>query len=367
MKRLLCILSGMNAGGAETFLMKIYRALDRSKYQMDFCINVKEKCFYEDEILEMGGRIYRISSKSENLKAFKNGLANIVKDNAYDYVMRITSSTMGFMDLMIAKKSGATVCCARSSNASDGGSFKSKIVHILGRILYRKYVDVAIAPSDLAAIYTFGRESYENGTVHILHNAVDLDIFKYSEMNRAVVRNELGISEEKVVIGHIGRFNEQKNHRFLIEVFAEISKQYNNAMLLLVGTGNLQDAVKQQVNDSGLSDKVVFAGVRTDIPAVLSAMDVFVMPSFYEGMPNTVIEAQATGLPCVIANTITTEANITGLVEYLPLGDRTEWATTTLKAISSKRVDTKKFFFKNKYDIKSATEQFVELIFNDKG
>lgn len=94
MKRLLCILSGMNAGGAETFLMKIYRALDRSKYQMDFCINVKEKCFYEDEILEMGGRIYRISSKSENLKAFKNGLANIVKDNAYDYVMRITSSTM---------------------------------------------------------------------------------------------------------------------------------------------------------------------------------------------------------------------------------------------------------------------------------
>ena len=122
MKRVLCLLSGMNAGGAEGFLMKVYRTLDKSAYQMDFCINVKEKCFYEEEILAMGGRIYRIPSKSEDLKEFKRQLTAIVKREGYDNVLRITSSAMGFMDLKIAKKAGARVCCARSSNASDGGA-----------------------------------------------------------------------------------------------------------------------------------------------------------------------------------------------------------------------------------------------------
>ena len=365
MKRLLCILSGMNAGGAETFLMKVYRSIDRTKYQMDFCINTKEKCFYEDEILEMGGKIYRIPSKSENLKIFKRELYNIVKSNEYNYVLRITSSTMGFMDLMIAKKAGTQVCSARSSNASDGGSWKSRIAHAIGRLLYRKYVDVAIAPSDLAAIYTFGKKEYKTGKVDILHNAVDLGVFSYSVNARDTVREEFGISKDQLVIGHIGRFSEQKNHRFLIKVFSEISKKRDDAVLLLIGKGELQDEIERQASDYGISDKVIFAGVRSDIPSVLSAMDIFVMPSFYEGMPNTVIEAQATGLPCVIADTITKQANITDLVVYLPLGNSTEWADAVLGATTHERADTKVMFIRNKYDIDSVAEKFVGLIFKD--
>lgn len=161
MKRLLCILSGMNAGGAETFLMKIYRNMDLTLYQMDFCINVKEKCFYEDEISDLGGKIYRIPSKSENLTEFKKQLYSIIKDNEYDRVFRISSNAMGFMDLKIARKAGANVCIARSSNSSDGKSLKSKIMHALGKILYSRYIDVKIAPSDLSAIYTFGKKAYK--------------------------------------------------------------------------------------------------------------------------------------------------------------------------------------------------------------
>ncbi len=364
MKRLLCLLSGMNVGGAETFLMKIYRTLDKRKYQMDFCINVKEKCFYEDEILGMGGKIYRIPSKSENLKEFKKQLSAIVKEQNYQYVMRITSSAMGFLDLQIAKKAGAKVCIARSSNASDGGALKAYMVHRLGRLLYGKYVDVKIAPSDLAAKYTFGEKSYASGQVHILHNAVDVDLFQYSPEKRTLIRNELGIPEYARVIGHIGRFMAQKNHDFLLDIFSEIRKKDENALLLLVGKGELEEQIRQKVRALDLEASVLFVGVRSDIPDVLSAMDVFVFPSLYEGMPNTIIEAQANGLTCVISDTITREADITGLVSYLPLTvSPAVWAEAAF--CDTVRQSQKAAFMEKRYDIYSVVKDFMDMVFQE--
>lgn len=363
MKRLLCILSGMNAGGAETFLMKIYRNIDRTKYQMDFCINVREKCFYEDEINSLGGIIHRIPSKSENLKEFKRQLTYVIKNNKYDYVLRITSSAMGFMDLKIAKKAGARVCCARSSNSSDGGSLKSLVVHRLGQLFYHKYIDVAIAPSDLAAQYTFGKKAFECGNVKILHNAIDLNVYRYDFEKRNKIRQEFKIDENVTVIGHVGRFDNQKNHKFLAEIFNELLKKRNNAVLMLVGKGTLESEIKQQVANYGISDKVIFTGVRSDVPDILSSMDVFVMPSFYEGMPNTVIEAQATGLPCVIADTITRGADITGLVKYHSLDNPQQWVHEILNVSESERIETAEMFISKKYDIQSVTEEFIESVF----
>ena len=155
-------------GGAETFLMKLYRNLDREKYQMDFCINVKEKSFYEDEILSLGGRIFRIPPKSQNLKEFKKQLYELIKKERYEYVLRVCSNAIGFMELKIAKSAGAKVCAVRSSNSSDGGSLKVKLLHMLGKVLYNKYIDVRIAPSDLAAKHTFGERAYKNGKVNTL-------------------------------------------------------------------------------------------------------------------------------------------------------------------------------------------------------
>lgn len=361
MKRLLCLISGMNTGGAETFLMKIYRQLDRTKYQMDFCVNVPEKCFYEDEILAMGGRMYRIPSKSENRKEFVRQLHELVKTQKYEYVLRITSNAMGFLDLKVAQKAGARICAARSSNSSDGAGWKPWLAHRLGRLLYGKYVDVKFAPSDLAAKYTFGEKAYRDGKITILHNAVDLDVFHYDVAGRNAVRAEFGITEDTLLIGHVGRFALQKNHAFLIQIFAEIVKQRPSAKLLLVGKGELEQALRQQIADMGLSDKVIFAGVRADIPQILSAMDVFVFPSFYEGMPNTVIEAQATGLPCVVADTITREADITGLVAYLPLKEPQVWARQAIDAGYKTRKNTTQDFLAHKYDIPSIAEEFIRL------
>ena len=365
MKRLLCILSNMNSGGAETFLMKVYRKLDREKYQMDFCINVQEKCFYEDEIIELGGKVFRIPPKSKSVKNFKKDLTKIVKENGYNYVLRITSTAMGFMDLKIAKKAGAKICSARSSNSSDGVGLKPFVAHRLGRVLYSNYVDVKFAPSDLAGEYTFGKKAVKRGEVTSLHNAVDLNIYKYYPNEREKLREEFNV-QNKLVVGHVGRFSEQKNHAYLLDVFNEIKKQNQNAVLMLVGgNGNLEGQVRKKVQNLGLERDVIFTGVRSDVPCLMSAMDVFVMPSFFEGMPNTVIESQATGLPCIIADTITREANITGLVEYLPLENPVLWAEKALNALSKERMDTKQIFIDKKYDVESTVESFVKLVFGE--
>lgn len=364
-KRLLCIIGNMNAGGAETFLMKMYRSIDRSKYQMDFCINTNNECFYEDEIKTLGGKIYRISAKSQSIKLFKNGLSDCIKSGNYKYVLRITSSAMGFMDLKIAKKAGAKICSARSSNSNDGKSIKAKAAHVLGKLLYRKYADVKIAPSDLAAKYTFGKKAYRRGEVHILHNALDLNVYSFDEQTRNHIRKEFSISDNVKIIGHVGRFMSQKNHSFLLDIFNEIHKQNQNTVLMLVGKGELEDKIKEKIKALNLEDSVIFTGVRSDIPALLSAMDVFVFPSFYEGMPNTVIEAQATGLPCLIADTITKEANVTGLVRYMPLKAPEEWAKEALNMISDTRMQTKEIMIENGYDIESVSMEFVRLVFGE--
>lgn len=365
MKRLLCIISGMNAGGAETFLMKVYRQLDRTQYQMDFCINVPEKCFYEDEITAMGGRIFRIPTKSQNRKEFVRHLSCLVAEESYDYVLRITSNAMGFWDLKIAKKAGAKICAARSSNSADGGSWKSWLAHRVGKLLFMPYVDVKFAPSDLAAVYTFGKKNYRSGNVTILHNAVDLSVFHYDADGRSQIRREYGLTPDTLVVGHVGRFDLQKNHGFLLEVFSQIAEQKPNAVLLLVGKGELEPEIREKAETLGIADRVIFTGVRSDIPQILSAMDVFVFPSLYEGMPNTVIEAQATGLPCVIADTITREADITGLVEYLPLSDPEHWAKVALEAAKQPRRDTRQDFLEHRYDIQSTVEDFVKLCFGE--
>lgn len=359
MNRLLGILNNMNMGGAETFLMKVYRTIDRSEYQMDFCISVAKKCDYEDEILQMGGRIFRVVPKSENKKEFKKQLTKIIKENSYKNVLRITSNAAGFWDLKIAKKAGAEHTVARSSNADDG-SFVQNVIHRIGKLLWMRYVDVKIAPSDLAAEYTFGKKSVESGEVKMLNNGLDLSVFRYDEQARAAVRKEFDIPQNAEVIGHIGRFNTQKNHLFLIDIFKAYLKSHPGSYLMLTGTGALEEQIKDRVFDLGIQDNVIFTGLRKDIPALLSAFDLLILPSLYEGMPNVVIEAQACGLPCVLSDTITREADLSGRLVYLPLSDEQSWAAHAEKALRGGRIAADM----SEYDIRRVSAQFCDYCFN---
>lgn len=362
MKRLLCLIGQMNRGGAETFLMKIYRTLDRNLYQMDFCVNVYSLCDYDDEILLLGGKIFRIPAKSSNFFKYRNELKKIVHENNYESVLRITSNAVGFLDLKIAKKAGAKKCSCRSSNSSDEGNLIASLMHLGGRLLWSKYIDTMIAPSDLAAKYTFGKRNYLNGRVTILKNGLDFGQYSFDEQGRNAVRAEFNISPDTLVVGHVGRFNKQKNHRFLLEIFKEYCQNNPNSLLLLVGKGDLKSNIIEYSRQLDIDKKVVFAGIRTDIQNVLSAMDCFLFPSFYEGMPNAIIEAQVNGLPCIISDSITEEVRISNLVEFNSLSNpASDWSSMVQNA--PKRIKGTPIKLDPSYEIHSVTNQFIDCVF----
>lgn len=286
----------MNTGGAETFLMKMYRALDREKYQMDFCVN-SDKNFYEKEILALGGKIYKVPAKSQSLPGWYRETKRVIRENGYRYVIRVCDHSLAALDLLAARRGGADHLIMRSSNASSGSRMKV-FLHKMFRFLAVSVPTVKLAPSTEAAEYTFGKGCVDNGDVVLLHNAIDTDVYHFDPEGRERVRKELGL-EGMFVVGHVGRFNQQKNHDFLLDVFYALQKKKPEARLVLVGQGELEEQIHQKARALGIEQYVVFAGVRNDVPQLMSAFDVFLFPSLYEGMPNTVIEAQATGLPCL--------------------------------------------------------------------
>lgn len=340
--------------------MKVSRSLPPEEYQIDFIVSEDGGC-YTQEVLDRGGRIYTVPKRTEDFWGVMRGIRNIVRDNHYEKVLKLGNPPIAVFDLIAARCGGAKCLAMRSCNALTGLPWHSRVLDALLRPVLNLVANVKIAPSMLAAEYTFGnRAAHKN--VHLLHNGVDLNFFRYDAEGRRKIREEFSL-EDKLVVGHVGRFHKQKNHRYLLEVFAKIRALREDAVLLLVGTGELEQPIRDRIQELGIGEAVIFAGQRFDIPQLLSAMDVFVFPSLYEGMPNTVIEAQATGLPCVIADTITREANITGLVQYLPLEQTPEyWAQTALSAVLTERPDTAPDFLEHGYDIEGVAKELLRLL-----
>lgn len=363
MKRILCIVGSMDAGGAETFLMKLYRAVDTQQYQFDFCVSVEREGFYDNEIIKRGGRIYHVIPKSKNpIKAFYM-VYRCVKENNYKSVLRVSQHSLSALELLAAKFGGAKILAFRSSNTNTGGSVISQKLHKVFQFLPIRIANVKIAPSKVAAKFMFGKNYYKDSQVHIIKNALNLDLYRYKIKNRIKKRSELGIGN-KFVVGHIGRFTEQKNHEFLLEIFAELSRTRDDSILILIGKGELENIFRNKVKELGLTDKVLFLGVKKDIQDFLMAMDILVLPSLYEGMPNVVIEAQATGLPCLVSDKITNEVRITKLVNQIPL-IRKLWLDEL--TVFRKKDEREKYelILKNKgYDISEVSKIFVNLVFN---
>lgn len=350
----------MNMGGAETFLMKIYREIDRTKYQMDFCVN--DVGYYDEEIIDKGGHIFTIPMKTRYpIKSFK-AISDIVKENKYEYVLRVNEHSLATIDLIAGKIGGAKVLAMRSSNASSEGSL-TKMLHYLFRWMTLIVPNVKIAPSELAAHYTFGSRGCKD-TV-IIKNGLDIQKFSYNDKSRNEFRSEYGL-KENIVIGHIGRFSEQKNHKFLIDIFKAFSDFHSEARLVMIGSGPLLESTKEYAKALKIQDKCLFMGQRSDIDKVLCGFDIFVFPSLYEGMPNTVIEAQCAGLKCLISNTITEEAIITPLVmnNDLSFGAQ-DWAKKIdeMLCMEVNREQFSSSLEQAGYAISDVVDKFVQCIF----
>lgn len=363
-KRLLCIIGNMDAGGAETFLMKVFRAINKDVYVMDFCVSKTTKGFYDEEIIANGGKIHYSPPKTRNFIVSFFSIAKIVKVHGYSHVLRISPHSLGVIDLIAAKFGGAEKVILRSANTKVSGGFFGRLTHGLFKSLSKTLPDLMIAPSTEAALHMFGKTNTNKGKVLILKNGLPIEKFIFDDLSRKEKRNQMNL-DSKIVIGHIGRFHYQKNHSFLIDVFLKILLIEPKSVLLLVGDGHLRSEIEARVERLGIKESVCFTGIRSDVRDLLMAMDVFLFPSHYEGMPNTVIEAQATGLPCVVSDSITKEVGLSDLVFFESLESDAEiWAKKVIMTSKINRSKEVISILKEKgYDIEDVVNIFLKNVF----
>ena len=358
MKRILFIMGNMGLGGAETHIMKVYRTVNRNVFQFDFVLNVKEKCYYEDEIYELGGKCYRITPKSSSILQNYNELKKIIREFQYKIVFKCGEHAMSWTEMKAAKDGGASIRIIRSTNSKAGNSLLNRILHYLSRPLLNHYITNRVAPSIEAAKWLFGPTFYKSTT--IVNNGVDIEEYQFNILKRNELRNKLHIKKDSIVLGHVGRFSQQKNHVFLINLLSALQNTSDKYFLLLVGEGDMQEKIKSLCKEKGLLGNVFFVGNQKDMQAYYSVMDFFLLPSFYEGLPNVAIEAQANGLHCMLSDTITREVDITGKNWFGEIWNADEWIKY-LKNQNPVREDPYQAFFKRKYDIESVTKVYTDM------
>ena len=333
--RVLHILQRMEAGGTQALLMNIYRKIDRTKVQFDFLVVYKEKQFYDDEIEKMGGHVYKLSFREDlNLPKFQKDLAVFFVQHHEYKIVHCHAYTIGYFCLKAAKKAGIPVRIAHSHNNETVHDIKYLPKLFMQRMFTKNATDL-FACSEEAGKYLFKDKPFQ-----VLKNAIDSQNFIADVDTRNAIRKELGL-KDKFVVGHVGRLHPQKNHDFLIDVFAEIKKKKSDAELILVGTGPLEEKVKSKVAEKGLSDCVHFLGNRKDMNRIYQAMDVFVFPSLFEGLGIVAIEAQAAGVPIVCSEGLPPETDITPIYRKLLLSDGEEkWANTALEMAQNLKAHT---------------------------
>ncbi|UOR13801.1 glycosyltransferase family 1 protein [Halobacillus amylolyticus] len=335
--RVLHVVVNMNRGGAETLIMNLYRNIDRSKVQFDF-LTCKEGVF-DSEITSMGGVIHRIPYVTDvGHQGYKKALANFFQTNQTYKIVHSHMDKMSGIVLHAAKKARVPVRIAHSHNTRSEGGIASQLYKFLAGSTIRQHATHLYACSNAAAKWLFGGRSDQ---AFILKNGVDCDRFIYSTEARTKIREQLGLEHNSFVLGHVGRFAQQKNHLFLIDVFAKLTKVHPNTRLILVGDGPLKSQIKEKITELGIESKVKVLGVRKDIHRLLQAYDLFVFPSLHEGLPVTLIEAQNAGLPCIIADTITSEVDMgLNLVRRLSLKEQKLWLNAIQEQISKTPVRT---------------------------
>lgn len=324
--RVLNVLGTTNLGGAESRVMELYRALDKSKVQFDFLVHTQQEGQYSDEIRRLGGRIYSVPRfKVLNLFQYKKALRKFFEEH-HDYAAvhgHMTSTASIY--LPIAKKAGIPMTIAHARSAGVDQGIKGLMTKLIRRPLkYR--ADHCFTCSCEAGVAVYGRKWVQQGKVLTVPNAIDTRRFAYDAEVRSRVRDELGLSD-KFVIGHVGRFSFMKNHSFLIDIFAEFCKMREDAALVLIGKGELEDEIREKVKSKGLEDRVHFLGNHFDVERYYQAFDYFVFPSTFEGFPGSVAEAQAAGLRCLVSDQVTREVALTELVTYKSIDEpAANWA-----------------------------------------
>ena len=359
-----------NPGGVENVIMNYYRKLNRKKYQFDFLCNTN-KVAYSDEINSLGGKIYKIVARSNNRKEYKKQINEFFKNHSKEYnTIWVNVCSLANIDyLKYAKKYGIKYRIIHSHNSQNMDSKLRGILHKINKIFIKKYATDFWACSDDAGEWFYDKSIINSNRYLVVNNAIDIDKFKYNEDIRNKYRKELNI-ENKIVIGNVGRLHFQKNQSFAIDIYNKLQKNNNNVIMLIIGQGEDYDKLKSKVDSLNLQDKVIFLGVRNDIPELMQAMDIFLFPSVFEGLGLVLIESQASGLLTYASSNV-----IPDLVKmdderfkFISLNDKpSEWAKIIIKDFPKirDRKSNDECIKKAGYDINTEIKK-IEKYFNRK-
>lgn len=332
MVKVLQVTSKLFRGGAEAFIMNVYRNIDRTQMQFDFLVFHDEREYYEDEIEGLGGRVYHVPiMEGANLMRRKRMLDAFFDEHHEYAAVHCHMAALGRDVLRSAAEHGIE----RRFSHSHIADFERTPRNIVKQAFQRGFGECAT--KRLACSRTAGEFMYPGKDFDVVNNGIDVVKFAFDAARRDAFRASHGFSESDRLVGHVGRFELMKNHGFLIDTFAVLARSDEHAHLLLAGDGSLRQDVEKKANDLGLAGRVRFLGLLDDMPSFYDGIDCFVMPSLFEGLPFSAIEAQCSGLPCMLSDRITDEVAITDLVEYLPLEAGAEvWADGIEHALGRK-------------------------------
>lgn len=364
MIRILHVLGGLERGGAETMVMNLYRAIDRTQVQFDFIIHTTEHQAYYDEIIALGGRIYSFPAfNGLNYFKMKNLWKQFFKEHPEYKILHSHVRSYASLYLPIAKKAGLNTII-HSHSTSNGRGIGSVVKRIMQYPL-RWQADFFFGCSKEAGTWLFGNKVVNSPKYHILQNAIDTEQYKFNPEIRKEYREKLGLSDKKTFI-HVGRFHPAKNHSFLLKVFSVVHQQDPNTALLIAGDGELRPEIEKQIGILNLQNDVFLLGSRSDVPNLLRAADIFLFPSVWEGLPVTVVEAQAAGLPCFVSSNVTKEVHVSELVNYLPIDNGVDCWVDSISQVSTDKknvVDKIKIAgFDISYTANELTQFYQELM-----
>lgn len=366
--KVLHVIGSLRIGGAENVAMNIYRYIDRDKYEFHYLVYGESIGDYEEEVMELGGKVIHMEySPQITIGKYMRAFSNIVGENGPYEIVHAHMMLHNGLVLKVAKILKIPVRISHAHSTDDGKVRKGlwdcgirQVYNLISRKRIKWYATHFLSCGDKAGNFLYGYKLYKKRGV-LIKNGIDIEKFCFNEKIRYEMRKKYGF-EDKIILGCVGHFEPVKNHNYLISLFEKIYKCNSNTLLLLLGDGKLKDDIYQKVQELHLEKNVLFTGNVANVSDWMQAMDCLLMPSLYEGVPVTLIEAQASGLKCFVSDTVSTEVNVTGDVTFFPLKDSyAGWRNIANLNIKYERRQSGEIVKQKGYDVKSNIKKIEEI------
>jgi len=364
--RILHVVTSLGRGGIENMIMNFYRKIDRKKVQFDFLVHKRTESGFENEVLSLGGKIFDAPERSvSKIFSYINGLKAFFSEHGEYKIVHCHINALSVFPLYAAKCAGVPVRISHSHTAKAESGYKAFFKTFL-KFFINKFCNFRFACGEEAGRYLFGNRMFESGKVIVLKNGIDCNLFAFNEEKRKEMRKALSFSDSDTVLCHVGRFDKYKNQSFIVEILNDLKKNGVNAKALFLGEGEDFEKVKELSKKLGLENDTVFAGVVSNVSDFLQAADVFVFPSLFEGLPLTLVEAQANGLSVFSSDTVSKESDVSETMRFLPLEKGASfWADEIQRAMPFERTDNLEKIRKAGYDSAQSAE-FLENFYLEK-